>query len=156
MFWNCVFSNRNVPVTSSLLCNSSTQWRAVVMTGKFLKTLELLQLEYKSWDSPTAETERHTEEKRHFNSVWSDNKRTQHWTHSQDDVLSWTPVCPQTIHGLLLARPQSVSTGQSSVQPAGSTAQKPRGAPQQSGADGQTLNCADHSCWCSFVTSDSY
>lgn len=27
------------------------------MTGKFLKTLELLQVEYKSWDSQTAETE---------------------------------------------------------------------------------------------------
>ncbi|XP_058473629.1 heat shock protein 30-like [Solea solea] len=30
------------------------------MTGKFLKTLELLQLEYKSVDSPTAETEDNT------------------------------------------------------------------------------------------------
>ncbi|XP_037607890.1 heat shock protein beta-11 [Sebastes umbrosus] len=42
------------------------------MTGKFLKTLDLLQLEYKSWDSPTAETESDTKENTHF------NKRTQH------------------------------------------------------------------------------
>lgn len=49
--------NRNDPVKSGVLSNSSTQWRAVVTTGKFPKTLDLLQLEYKSWDSPTAETE---------------------------------------------------------------------------------------------------
>ncbi|XP_029300802.1 heat shock protein 30-like [Cottoperca gobio] len=37
------------------------------MAGKFLNTLALLQLEYKSWDSPTAETESNTKEKTHFN-----------------------------------------------------------------------------------------
>ncbi len=72
---------RGLSGESALLSNSPTQWRAVVMTGKFLKTLELLQFQYKSWDSPTAETESNTsntEENTHFNSVSSHNKRTQH------------------------------------------------------------------------------
>ena len=99
------------PVMTSLLRNSSTQWRVVVTTGKFLKTLKLLQLEYKSWDSPTAETESNTtntEQNRHFHSVSSHNKRTQH---TEDAVLSWIPIYSQSIHGLLLACTQSVARG---------------------------------------------
>ncbi|CAK6962055.1 heat shock protein 30-like [Scomber scombrus] len=109
------------------------------MTRKFLKTLVLLQLEYKSWDSPTAETESNTtntEENRHFHSLSSHNKRTQH---TEDAVLSWTPVYSQSIHGLLLACTQSVARRQTSALPAGSVAEKPPGAAQQSGDDGQTL-----------------
>ncbi|XP_071322320.1 heat shock protein 30-like [Trachinotus anak] len=40
------------------------------MTGKFLKTLELLQVEYKSWDSPTAETQ----------TTQATQRRTDTWT----------------------------------------------------------------------------
>ncbi|KAI3361673.1 hypothetical protein L3Q82_002036 [Scortum barcoo] len=59
-------------LTSALLSNSSTHWRAVVMTRNFLKTLELLQLQNKSWDRPTAQTESNTsktEEKTHSDRV---------------------------------------------------------------------------------------
>lgn len=51
---------------------------------------------------------------------------------------SWTPVCLQSIRGLVLACTQSVARGQTSALPAGSTADEPTGAPQQPGADGKT------------------